>query len=57
MVGGQREEGDVDGHGCVGGTTHEVAAAVAVVGAGEPDGHGCEKDEGLEGEQDLYWSL
>lgn len=57
MVGGQGEEGGVDGHGCVGETMHEVATAAAVVGAGGLDGHGCVKDEGLEGEQDLYWSL
>lgn len=57
MVGGQGEEGGVDGHGCVGGTMHEVVAAVAVAGAVELDGHGCEKDEGREGGQGLNWSL
>lgn len=56
-VGGQGVEGGVDAHGCEGGTTHEVAAAAAVVGAGELDGHGCGKDGGLEEEQDLYLNL
>lgn len=54
MVGGQGVEGGVDGHGCEGETKHEVAAAAAVVGAGELDGHECGKDEGLEEEPDLY---
>lgn len=53
-VGGQGVAGGVDVHGCEGGTTHEVAAAAAVAGAGELDGHGCGKDGGLGEEQDLY---
>lgn len=53
-VGGQGVEGGVDVHGCEGGTTHEVAAAAAAVGAGELDGHEYGKDGGLEEEQDLY---
>lgn len=57
-VGGLGVEGGVDAHGCEGETTHEVAAAAAaVVGAGELDGHGCGKDGGLEEEQDLYLNL